>query len=53
MFWVFVKEVEKTKQLHFSRFNEDIYDLTKVAFHFAIDSKDFRFQNLSPRFLKR
>jgi hypothetical protein len=52
MFWVFVKEVKKTKQLHFDRFNEGFYGLTKVTFHFVVDSKDFRFKNLSPRFFK-
>jgi hypothetical protein len=39
MFWVFVKEVEKTKQLHFSTFNEGFYGFTKVTFHCAVDSK--------------
>jgi hypothetical protein len=39
MFWVFVKEVEKTKKLHFSTFNEGSYGFIKVTFHYAVDSK--------------
>jgi hypothetical protein len=39
MFWVFVKEVEKTKQLHFSTFNEGFYGFTKVTFHCAVHLK--------------
>jgi hypothetical protein len=40
MFWLFVKNVEKTTQLHFGKFDEGFHCLVGVIVHSAIDSKD-------------
>jgi hypothetical protein len=34
---VFVKKIERAKQLYFGRFDEGFYDLTRVTFHSLVD----------------
>lgn len=46
------KKLKKQNNYISVDFDEGFYGLTKVTFHSTIDSKDFRFLNLSPKFFK-
>ncbi len=45
-------KVEKTKQLHFDKFDENFHGLARENFHFVVDSKGFKFFNLRLSCLK-
>jgi hypothetical protein len=40
MLWLFVKNVEGGKQLHFNRFDEGFYGFIGETVHSLVDSKD-------------
>jgi hypothetical protein len=37
MLWVFVKKVERRKQLHFGKFDEGFYNVTQTTLHSLVD----------------
>jgi len=49
MFWLFVKNVERTTKLHFGKFDEGFHSFVGVTIHSVIDSKDFGFNILGFR----
>jgi hypothetical protein len=38
--WIFVKILEKVKQLYFGKFDEGFHDFIRVTFHSIVDPRD-------------